>query len=162
MASTERGQRQEPTKARRTESDLRRRRTLADAAAGVPPGDAGASGKATRRGRFRCVIYLCGDPHADTAELRRDCTEYAEAFCWEITAVIEDGAGAPPPPDRTGLRQAIEHVRSGGAGAVVTARRSMISPVAREYDQVTREIEKAGGFLHVMAAASGRPHTEPA
>lgn len=125
------------------------------------PGEAGAPGKPTRIGRFRCVIYLCDAPHTDIAELRKDCTEYAEAFCWEITAVIEDGVGSLPPPERTGLRRAIEHVSSGEAGAVVTARRSMTSLATQEYDQVVHEIEKAGGFLHVMEPTSNGPRTEP-
>lgn len=114
-------------------------------------------GEATRIGRFRCVIYLCGTPHADIAELRKECIEYAEAFCWAIAAVIEDDAGALPPERRPRLRQAVDLIRSGEAGAVVVARRSMISSVTQEYSQTAREIEQASGFLHVMGAVKDAP-----
>ncbi|MER6052730.1 recombinase family protein [Streptomyces sp. NPDC001793] len=159
MVSIERGQRQGPATTRRTEDDLRRRQALANAAAGIPPGEVGVPTKAPRINRFRCVIYLCSAPGANIAALRTDCTEYADAFCWEITDVIEDDAEALPPGDRSGLRRAVERISSGEAGAVVTAWRSMISPVAQEYDQVARDIEQAGGFLHVMGSAPGEPGT---
>ncbi|WP_438486143.1 hypothetical protein [Streptomyces sp. S186] len=156
MVNDEHGHWRGPSTARRTESDLRRRQALADAAAGVSPGEAGASAKATRIGRFRCVIYLCATSGADITAWRTDCTEYADAFCWEITDVIEDDdAETLPPGDRSGLKRAIEHIKSGAAGAVVTACRSMISPVTQEYDRVARDIEKAGGFLHVMESTPG-------
>ncbi len=48
-----------------------------------------------------------------------------------------------------GLGRAVDHIKRGEAGAVLTAWRSMISSVPQEYDEVAREIEKAGGFLHV-------------
>lgn len=47
----------------------------------------------------------------------------------------------------------LEHIKSGEAGAVLTAWRSMISSVPQEYDEVAREIERAGGFLHVKDSA---------
>ncbi len=103
--------------------------------------------------RFRCVIYLCGAPHTNIAAPLKDCTDYAEAFGWEITEVIEERAGLLPPQGRNGLGQAVQHIKSGEAGAVLTAWRSMISTVAQEYDEVAREIEKAGGFLHVRNSA---------
>ncbi|WP_369358376.1 recombinase family protein [Streptomyces sp. cg2] len=160
MVNTEHGHRRGPSTARRTESDLRRRQALADAAAGVSPSEAGTSAKATRIGRFRCVIYLYATPDADNTARRTDCTEYADAFCWEIADVIEDDdAETLSPGDRSGLRQAIGHIKSGAAGAVVTACRSMISPVTQEYDQVARDIEQAGGFLHVMGSTPGGPGT---
>lgn len=155
MVSIESGKRQEPTKARRTEGDLLRRRALADAASGVLPGETETTGVAPRIQRFRCVIYLCGAPNADIAAPREECTEYAEAFGWEITGVIEDRVGLLPPDDREGLRQAVDRVRDGEAGAVLTAWRSMISPVPQEYDRIAGEIEKAGGFLHVKVPARG-------
>ncbi|MFD8545110.1 hypothetical protein [Streptomyces sp. NPDC059649] len=155
MLSIEYGNRQGSTTARRTEGDVRRRQALADAASGMSPGAIDLPTKAAKIERFRCVIYLCSVPHANIAELREECTEYAEAFCWEITAVIEDREGSLAPEGRDGLRQAIDLIKSGQAGAVVTAWRSMISPAAQEYDQVAREVEKAGGFLHAMAPTCG-------
>ena len=59
--------------------------------------------------------------------------------------------GLLPPQRRDGLGQAVERIKSGEAGAVLTAWRSMISSVPQEYDEIAREIEKAGGFLHVKA-----------
>ncbi|MFF1272906.1 recombinase family protein [Streptomyces marokkonensis] len=149
MISFRSEQPQERARPRRTEDDLRRRRTLADAAVGDTPVEG------ARIERFRCVIYLCGAPHTDIAAPRRECAEYANTFGWEITDVIEERAGLLPPQGRDGLRQAVERVRSGEAGAVLTAWRSMISPV-HEYDEVAREIERAGGFLHNKDAA-GHP-----
>ncbi|MEU4658486.1 hypothetical protein AB0G32_31910 [Streptomyces sp. NPDC023723] len=148
MVSDKSAQAQERARTRRTEGDLRRRRALADAAAGISPIE-----------RFRCVIYVCGAPGSNIAGPREECTEYAEAFGWGITDVIEERAGLLPPHGREGLEQAVERVRSGEAGAVLTACRSMISAVRQEYDEVAREIEKAGGFLHVKdsARANGAP-----
>ncbi|WP_228449695.1 recombinase family protein [Streptomyces alkaliterrae] len=103
--------------------------------------------------RFRCVIYLCGAPDTSITAPRQECTEYADAFGWEITDVIEERAGLLSPHGRDGLGRAVEHIKSGEAGAVLTAWRSMISSVPQEYDEVAREIEKAGGFLHVKDSA---------
>jgi hypothetical protein len=152
MVGSESGQRQGPTTVRRTEGDLRRRQALADAAAGISPGEADVPAEAAKIERFRCVIYLCGAPNANIGVPRKECTEYAEAFGWEITGLIEDHTGLLPPEGRDGLRQAVDRIKRGEAGAVLTAWRSMISPVPQEYDQVTREIENAGGFLHVMGS----------
>ncbi|KUL38627.1 hypothetical protein ADL22_17820 [Streptomyces sp. NRRL F-4489] len=153
MVNTERGPRWRPPVARRSEGDARRRRALADAAAGVAPGEAATPPGSTPFGRFRCVIYLCRLPAVSLDRLRTECAEYADAFCWEIAAVIVDEAGPLPPEDRPGFRQAVGHISSGAAGAVVTAQRSMVSATTEEYDRVAREIEQAGGFLHVMRAA---------
>ncbi|MGA4841796.1 hypothetical protein [Streptomyces sp. G45] len=159
MVSSDNGQRWERAGARRTERELRRRQALADAAAGVVPGEGRAPDTTARIRRFRCVIYLCGAPHTDLATARKECTEYAEAFGWEITDVIEERAGLLPPHGRDGLGQALEHLKDGEAGAVLTAYRSMISSVPQEYDEIARETEKAGGFLHVRDAARGEPGT---
>lgn len=152
MVSYKSAQTQEPAH-RRTEGDLRRRQALADAAAGVSPGEADVLAEAAKVERFRCVIYLCGAPPTDIARPGRECREYAEAFGWEITDVVEERAGLLPPRGRDGLWRAVERVRAGAAGAVLTACRSMISSVPQEYDEVAREIEKAGGFLHVKDSA---------
>lgn len=150
MVNNERGCRQGPAVARRTERDLRRREALADAAAGISPGEGDIWAEAAGVERFRCVVYLCGAPHADLSTPRAECKEYAGLFAWEITEVIEEYAGLLPPQGREGLGRAVERVRSGAAGAVLTAWRSMVSPVPQEYDEVAREIERVGGFLHVQ------------
>ncbi|MGP3953743.1 hypothetical protein [Streptomyces sp. 7N604] len=155
MVSIESGQRQGLPTIRRTEGDLRRRQALADAAAGISPGEVDVPAEAAKIERFRCVIYLCGAPNANIGAPRTECTEYAEAFGWEITGVIEDHEGLLPPDGREGLRQAIDRIKSGEAGAVLTAWRSMISPVPQEYDEIAREIESAGGFLHVKDSTRG-------
>lgn len=134
---------------RRTHGNLRRRQGLADAAAGISLDATGVPAPPAKIARFRCVIYLCGARDVDLGKSRKECTEYAEAFGWEIADVIEEHSGVLPPEVRDGLRSAIERVQLGGAGAVLTAWRSMISPVPQEYDVIAREIEKAGGFLHV-------------
>ncbi|GHE97362.1 hypothetical protein GCM10018785_72360 [Streptomyces longispororuber] len=139
--------------ARRTQGDARRRQALADAAAGVAPERAEAPGRPAGIGRFRCVVYLCGAPRTDLAAPRKECVEYAEAFGWEIVEVVEDRAGLLPPGGRSGLARALARVAARDAGAVLTAWRSMVSPVVQEYDEVAREVEKAGGFLHVMDVA---------
>ncbi|MFG2224158.1 hypothetical protein [Streptomyces sp. NPDC048644] len=159
MVSIESGQGQGPTEARRTEGARSRRRALADAATGVSRGENDGPVEAAKIERFRCVIYLCGAPNAHLGAPRKECTEYAEAFGWEIAGVIEDAAGLLPPEGREGLRQAIGRIAGGEAHAVLTAGRSMISPVLQEYEQVAGEIEAAGGFLHVMnpAGAVGEP-----
>jgi hypothetical protein len=156
MVSSEVAQEQVRAKVRRTEGELRRRQALADAAVGHFPGEADILAEVARIERFRCVIYLCGAPNTDLAAPRKGCAEYAEAFGWEITDVIEERAGLLPPQGREGLGHAVERVRSGEAGAVFTAWRSMISSVPQEYDEVAREIEKAGGFLHVKDSARSR------
>ncbi len=100
--------------------------------------------------RFRVVIYLCAAPSTDLAKPRKECTDYADAFGWEITEVIEDRVGLLPPDGRQGLTRALSEVEGGRAGAVLTSWRSMISTIPQEYHEVAREVEKLGGFLHVM------------
>ncbi|MEU1019479.1 hypothetical protein ABZ383_30815 [Streptomyces sp. NPDC005900] len=106
--------------------------------------------------RFRCVSCLCGAPTTDITTSRQECAEYAGMFGWHITEVIEERVGLLPPHGRDGLERAVERVRGGDAGAVLTAWRSMISSVPQEYDEVAREIERAGGFLHVKGGAAPR------
>lgn len=142
----------------RHKGDLRRRQALADAAAGVSPGGAGIPAETVRIERFRCVIYLRGFHGSDLTMPRRACTEYAEAFGWEITDVIEehtDTDAETTPQARGGLTRAIAYVENGAAGAVLTAQRSMISIVPQECDEITRDVEAAGGFLQVMDSARG-------
>jgi len=153
MVSVESGHRQGRTGIRRTEGDLRRRQELADAAAGISPGEVDVPAEAAKIERFRCVIYLCGAPNTNIAAPRKKCTEYAEAFGWEAAGVMEERAGLLPPQGRDGLGQGVERIKSGEAGAVRTAWRSMISSVPQEYDEGARAIEKAGGFLHVKDSA---------
>ncbi|MGP2440493.1 hypothetical protein [Streptomyces sp. JW3] len=145
MIGIEGGQRHGQARIRRTDGDLRRREALADAAAGISPGEADVLAEAAPIERFRCVIYLCGAPRTNIAGPRQECTQYAAAVGWEITDVIEERAGLLPPQGRDRRRQAVECVKRGEAGAVLTACRSMISSVPQEYDKVAREIEKAGG-----------------
>jgi hypothetical protein len=132
---------------RRSEGDLQRRRGLADAASG-----AGFS-EAPKVGRFRVVIYLRGARNADLSVPRTQCREYAEAFGWDVVAEIEEAEGLNNPAEREGLARAIELVKEKRAGALLTPWRTMISPIAREYDETARSIEKWGGFLQVMDAA---------
>lgn len=124
----------------------------------MSPGGTAVPTDPARIARFRCVIYLCGAPDTDLGTARKECTEYAGGFGWEITDVIEEYMGLLPPEGRDGLRRAVECVQLGEAGAVLTAWRSMISPLPQEYDAIAREVEKAGGFLHIRD--SGRKQEE--
>jgi hypothetical protein len=121
---------------RRTPGDRQRRQNLADAASGIE--------------RFRVLVYLCTAANADPAPARQECTEYADMFGWEVVDVIEDRTGLLPPQGRDGLSEALDRIRAKEAGALLTAYRSMISPRSDEYDAVSTEVEKAGGFLHVI------------
>jgi hypothetical protein len=161
MVSSESERGQGPTPPLRSEGDQQRRRNIADAAADVWPGETPVPAEAGRIERFRCVIYLCGAPNADIAGPRKECTDYAVAFGWEIAGEFLDGEGLLPATGREGLSQAVELIRSRQAGVLLTPWRSMISPIPQEYDQVAREVEKAGGFLHVMDTDRPRPRTEP-
>ncbi|MBT3157336.1 hypothetical protein KQH42_07390 [Streptomyces sp. CHA1] len=136
-----------PPLPRRTDGERRRRQALADNAAGHIPGERKAPSGVER---FQVVIYLCAAPNADINRTRAYCEDYARTFGWEITGVIEDRVGLLPPAGREGLERALQAVEEKRAGAVLTAWRSMISTIAQEYDEVAREIEKRGGFLHVM------------
>ncbi|WP_234345967.1 hypothetical protein [Streptomyces sp. NRRL F-5755] len=127
----------------------------------MPTGEDGVPAEPAGIARFRCVIYLCGAPDTDLGTARKECTEYAGDFGWEITGVIEEHVGLLPPDGRDGLGRAIERVQLGEAGAVLTAWRSMISPVPQEYDAIAREIEKAGGFLHVRDSGRKREGRTP-
>ncbi|MBO8199597.1 hypothetical protein JW613_15015 [Streptomyces smyrnaeus] len=150
MVSTEQGRERGPSAARRTEGENKRRQALADHAAGHVPGEGPVPTRATKVDRFRVVIYLCAAANSDIAGPRKECTEYASAFGWEIADVVEDRVGLLPPEGREGLARAVELVEKEDAGAVLTPRRSMISSIAQEYDEVARSVEKVGGFLHVI------------
>ncbi|MFE2599716.1 hypothetical protein ACFXCZ_25005 [Streptomyces sp. NPDC059396] len=160
MAGSESDQGQKATPLARTEGDLKRRRNIADAATGISSAEADAPTE-VRFGRFRCVIYVSGASNADLAELRHECTEYADALGWEIAGEFEDREGLLPPVGRAGLTAAVERLKSVGAGAVVTPWRSIISPLPQEYDEVARVIERAGGFLHCMDSDRVRNHPRP-
>ena len=135
---------------RRTEGDLQRRRGLADAASGVEVSEE------SKVRKFPVVIYLCGARNADLSVPRDQCREYAEAFRWDVVAEIEEAEGLNNPAEREGLKRAIDLVKEKRAFAVLTPWRTMISPIAREYDETARSIEKWGGFLQVMDAADAQ------
>ena len=157
MVSTEQGLRQGPTPARRTAGEKKRRQALADHAAGHVSGEGPVPAYASKVDRFRVVIYLCGAANSDITRPRKECTEYAAAFGWEIADVVEDRVGLLPPEGRDGLTRAVELVERKEAGAVLTPWRSMISTIPQEYDEVARSVEKVGGFLHIMASDRARP-----
>ncbi|WP_033196067.1 hypothetical protein [Streptomyces xiaopingdaonensis] len=159
MVSTEPVLKQGPTPARRTAGEKKRRQALADHAAGHVPGEGPVPDHASKVGRFRVVIYLCAAANSDISGPRKECTEYAAAFGWEIAEVVEDRVGLLPPEGREGLTRAVEMVGKREAGAVLTPWRSMISTIPQEYDEVARNVEKVGGFLHVMGSDRVRPHT---
>lgn len=147
----------EPTPPRRTLGDVQRRQRLADAAVGIPlePHD-----WTSQVARFRVVIYLCGAANADMSVPLQEAKGYAEAFGWDVTAVIEERAGLGHPKDRSGLDEAMERLKQKEAGAVLTPWRSMISPIAEEYAEVARLAEKFGGFLQVVASDRVRARAE--
>ena len=159
MVSIESRIQQGPCPARRTERGRWRRQALADHAAGHLPGEGDAPAQAKKVERFRVVIYLCAAPTSDLSEPRRKCGEYAAAFGWEVAATVEDRVGRLPPEGREGLGRAVELVGQRRADAVLTPWQSMISTIPQEYDEIAREVEKAGGFLHVMDSDRARPHT---
>lgn len=159
MVSTEQGLKKGPTPARRTEGEKKRRQALADHAAGHVPGEGPVPARAAKVDRFRVVIYLCAAANSGIAEPRKECTEYAAAFGWEIANVVEDRVGLLLPEGREGLTRAVELVEKKEAGAVLTPWRSMISTIPQEYDEVARSVEKVGGFLHVMDSDRARRHT---
>ncbi|MGI5353285.1 S8 family serine peptidase [Streptomyces sp. CA-250714] len=139
--------------------DRKRCQALADHAAGHVPGEGGVPTHAKKVEQFRVVIYLCAAPNADTTEPRRECIEYASVSGWDIVETIEDRAGLLPPEGREGLSRAVEMVEQKKADTVLTARRTMISTIPQKYDEVAREAEKAGGFLHVMDPTAGAQPT---
>lgn len=107
--------------------------------------------------RFRVVIYLCAAPNSDIGKPRRDCTGYARMFGWDVVETVEDRVGLLPPAGREGLTRAVGLVEQKQADAVLTPWRTMISTIPQEYEEVAREVEKAGGFLHVMDTDRARP-----
>lgn len=117
-------------------------------------------GKTVERPKAEClrvVVYLCTAPNARTAPLRTACVDAASAYAWEVVAIIEDREGLLPPQGRPGLDEVMKRITNGEVGAVVTAWRSMISPLVGEYDEIARQIEKAGGFLYVLDSDQNRP-----
>lgn len=138
----------EQAHSRRTEGERQRRRSIADAAVGVAVTEPGRP----KVERFRCVIYLCCAV-AYTAQLREECGVSAAAFGWDVVSVIQEDEGQRSPRERAGLTAAIARIKSGDAGAIVTAWRSMISPMAEEYREIVREIEAAEGFVFARRLA---------
>ncbi|QFR01081.1 recombinase family protein [Streptomyces phaeolivaceus] len=150
---SERRKRRRATPGWRTTEDVARRQNIADAATEFEPVGPGAW--KSQVSRFRVIIYLCAAPNANISVPREQCGEYATAFGWDVVAVIEDRDGLGHPGEREGLKRVLERIEQREAGAVLTPSRSMISPVAEEYAEISRRIEKWGAFLQVA-------HTEPA
>ena len=105
------------------------------------------------------MLYLCGAANADLSKPRDQCRDYADAFGWEVVAEIEDRDALNSPEGRPGLTEAISRIENREARAVLTPWRSMISPVEEEYHEVSRQIEKRGGFLQVMPSDRARTST---
>ncbi|WP_171166383.1 hypothetical protein [Streptomyces sp. I05A-00742] len=136
---------------RRADGDRRRRRQLTDAASGLTSGVE----------RFRCVIYLSGGIDSVTARAREDCQGAAYAFGWSVVAVIEADEGHMTPRERIGLSSALRYIRSGAAGVVLTAWRSMIATSAEEYREVARSVEESGGFVYARTLTGPSDTAQP-
>lgn len=107
--------------------------------------------------RFTALIYLY-DSHGTGFEAPLQlCQRYALKFGWAVSGVITDSGEDSPPDSRAGLRQALEIIQSGGAEALLIPWRSAISPISGEFDDVAEQLEKAGGFLQIVAGVLAVP-----
>ena len=106
------------------------------------------------------VVYVCTTVHAEPRHLLDACHAYAKDKGWHIVEVLHDDTGLSDPTrpgERPALARAIEALHTTDASVLLTVSPGMISSLPAEYDQVTRRVTDAGGFIHTMGWARTRP-----
>ncbi|QNP72106.1 hypothetical protein IAG44_23605 [Streptomyces roseirectus] len=106
------------------------------------------------------VVYLCTTVHADARSLLDACHTYASNRGWHVVETLHDDTGLSDPTrpaERPALARAIEALDSTDASVLLTVSAGMISSLPAEYDQVTRRVTDAGGFIHTMGWVRTRP-----
>ncbi|MFG2847283.1 hypothetical protein ACGF12_29530 [Kitasatospora sp. NPDC048296] len=100
--------------------------------------------------RLQVVIYLAKTGSTFPEREMRSCESYALAFNWDVSLIVVDDAADTTAPDRRPMLQAaLQRVRSKHSGAILVPSKSTISPIIGEFDEFSRQVEKAGGFLQV-------------
>ncbi|WP_157882177.1 recombinase family protein [Streptomyces rubellomurinus] len=100
--------------------------------------------------RLQVVIYLARNGSTFPEREMRSCESYALAFRWNVSLIVVDDSIHTTAPERRPMLQAALHrVRSRDADAILVPARSAISPIVGEFDEFSRQVEKAGGFVQV-------------
>ncbi|MGA5822362.1 hypothetical protein ACPC54_31400 [Kitasatospora sp. NPDC094028] len=100
--------------------------------------------------RLQVVVYLARSGSTFPERELRACESYALAFHWGISLiVVDDSVDTTAPERRPMLQAALQRVRSKAACAILVPAKSAISPIAGEFDEFSRHVEKAGGFVQV-------------
>ncbi|MGA5822847.1 hypothetical protein ACPC54_33920 [Kitasatospora sp. NPDC094028] len=102
--------------------------------------------------RLQVVVYLAKTGSTFPERELRACESYALAFHWGVSLiVVDDSVDVLSPERRPMLQAALLRVRSKAACAILVPARSTISPITGEFDEFSRQVEKAGGFVQVAA-----------
>lgn len=98
--------------------------------------------------RVKVVVYVSTlTPDRSTAA--RACRDYAELHDWHVEEVLTEATNEPP-PQRPELTRALSMVADRTIVGIVTAHRSMISPVDTDVTSVEETLRRAGAFLAVL------------
>ncbi|WP_052707697.1 hypothetical protein [Streptomyces rubellomurinus] len=99
---------------------------------------------------FQAVVYLARAGSTFPERELRACESYALAFHWNVALIVVDDSIHTTAPERRPMLQAALHrIRTRDADAILVPARSAISPIVGEFDEFSRQVEKAGGFVQV-------------
>ncbi|MEU9047083.1 MULTISPECIES: hypothetical protein [unclassified Kitasatospora] len=99
---------------------------------------------------FRVVMYLARSGSGFPEHELSVCEAYAGAFNWGIDLiVVDDEVNRKGPEHRPMLRAALQRVLDRQAGAILVPHKAAISPIEGEFDDFSKRVEKASGFIQV-------------
>ncbi|MEV7770040.1 hypothetical protein [Kitasatospora sp. NPDC086791] len=99
---------------------------------------------------FRAVLYLAKNDSGFPERELSACEAYAKAFDWGIDLiVVDDETSRKGPECRPMLRAALQRVLDRQAGAILVPSRAAISPIEGEFNDFSKRVEKASGFIQV-------------
>ncbi|MER8100421.1 hypothetical protein [Kitasatospora sp. NPDC094016] len=75
--------------------------------------------------------------------------EYALTSGWTVALTVVDDEMEKPPERRPMFLAGLQMIKGNGAGAILIPSGAAVSPIEGEFDEFSRRVEKAGGFIQV-------------
>ncbi|WP_406279453.1 hypothetical protein [Embleya sp. NBC_00896] len=112
--------------------------------------------------RVKVAIYVAAPSAPEYLALAQTCRTYAELHDWCVAAVLSESTDEPRPL-RAELNRALLMVTNRVVAGIVTASRSMISPVDSDVASVEEKLRRVGAFLTVLPTqvAEVAQHDQP-
>ncbi|MYV97140.1 hypothetical protein [Streptomyces sp. SID3343] len=118
-----------------------------------------AAASGARIERAAVAVYVAALSAPERLAIADTCRTYAELHDWRVETVLSESPDQPL-PHRPELDRALSMVVDRVIVGIVTARRSMISPVESDVASFEETLRRSGGFLTVLPTESSEVFAE--